>query len=59
VTLSRKDAGSSCPSGPTATIFTDHLRMGKPSPACGTSGNTCCAESDVKDKQKLPAASRS
>jgi len=28
VTLSIKDAGNSCPSGPNATILTDHLRMG-------------------------------
>jgi len=47
-TLSMKIAGSSCPSGPTATILMDHFRMGKPSPAGGTSDRICYTISQLK-----------
>jgi hypothetical protein len=36
-----KDAGTSDPAGPTATILMDHFLIGKPSPAGGTSGSIC------------------
>ena len=41
MTLSRNEAGSSEPSGPTATILMDHFRIGKPSTTEGTSGRIC------------------